>query len=348
MGLANLFYTLNDGLDPDNSSFNEKSKKESFSVEMLSDLSAELLSQLKESGLLSIKDIVTEGPFELSIKSGINMDDSNFIYNQAISYLEDIGIMEKRFTPATTIYDKRKKIGRISTGSQNFDNLLGGGIETGAITEVYGEFGSGKTQLCHTASVTVQLNRKQGGLDGGALYIDTENTFRPERIETISRARSQNPSQILDNIIVAKAYSSSHQELILSESRRIIESQNIKLLIIDSAIALYRSEFLGLSALSFRQQRLNKLVHSIMRIAQTHQIAVLLANQVQSSPETGFGSISFKAAGGNIFAHSSTYRIFLRKSNRNRIARMVDSPNHPESEIVFSIDESGITDPKKV
>ena len=141
--MANLFYTLNDGLDPDNSSFNEKSKKESFSVEMLSDLSAELLSQLKESGLLSIKDIVTEGPFELSIKSGINMDDSNFIYNQAISYLEDIGIMEKRFTPATTIYDKRKKIGRISTGSQNFDKLLGGGIETGAITEVYGEFGSG-------------------------------------------------------------------------------------------------------------------------------------------------------------------------------------------------------------
>ena len=335
-------------MDPDNSSFNQKSRKESLSIELLSDLPAELLSQLKEAGLLSIKDIVIEGPSELSTKSRISMDDSNFIYNQAIAYLEDVGIMERRFTPATTIYDKRKKIGRISTGSQNFDKLLGGGIETGAITEVYGEFGSGKTQLCHTASVIVQLSPSQGGLDGGALYIDTENTFRPERIETISRARHQIPKQILDNIIVARAYSSSHQELILSESSRIIESQNIKLLIFDSAISLYRSEFLGLSALSIRQQRLNKLVHSIMRIAETHQIAVLLANQVQSSPDTSFGTVSFKAAGGNIFAHSSTYRIFLRKSNRNRIARMVDSPNHPESEILFSIDESGITDPKKV
>ena len=333
--------------DPDNSSFNQKSKNDSFSVDLLSDLSDELISLLKGVGFLSIKDILIEGPFELSSKSGLSIDDSNFVYNLAITYLEDVGIIEMKFTPATTIYDKRKKIGRISTGSHNFDKLLGGGIETNAITEVYGEFGTGKTQLCHTASVMVQLNRNEGGLGGGALYIDTENTFRPERIETISRARRQNPTKILDNITVARAYSSAHQELILSESSRIIESQNIKLLIMDSAISLFRSEFLGLGALSLRQQRLNKFVHSIMRIAQTHQIAVLLANQVQSSPETGFGSMSFKAAGGNIFAHSSTYRIFLRKSNRNRIARMVDSPNHPESETVFSIDESGITDPPK-
>jgi DNA repair protein RadA len=333
--------------DPDNSSFNQKSKNDSLSVDLLNDLSDELISLLKGVGFLSIKDIVIEGPLELSSKSGLSIDESNFVYNLAITYLEDMGIIEMRFTPATIIYDKRKKIGRISTGSHNFDKLLGGGIETNAITEVYGEFGTGKTQLCHTASVMVQLSRSEGGLEGGALYIDTENTFRPERIETISRARRQNPNKILDNITVARAYSSAHQELILSESGRIIESQNVKLLILDSAISLFRSEFLGLAALSLRQQRLNKFVHSIMRVAQTHQIAVLLANQVQSSPETGFGGMSFKAAGGNIFAHSSTYRIFLRKSNRNRIARMVDSPNHPESETVFSIDESGITDPPK-
>lgn len=337
---------MNHSVDSEYSSFNQKSNKDSLSIDLLSDLPIELLSQLKEVGFLSLKDVIIEGPLELSTRSGISMDDSNFIYNQAITFLEDIGVMEMRFTPATTLYNKRKRIGRISTGSRNFDKLLGGGIETNAITEVYGEFGTGKTQLCHTACVMVQQSCSQGGLDGGALYIDTENTFRPERIETISKARHQNPIQILDNIVVAKAYSSSHQELILSESGRIIESQNIKLLIFDSAISLYRSEFLGLSSLSLRQQRLNKLVHSIMRIAQTHQIAVLLTNQVQSSPETGFGNISSKAAGGNIFAHSSTYRIFLRKSNRNRIARMVDSPNHPESEALFSIGESGVTDPQ--
>ncbi|VFJ14574.1 DNA repair and recombination protein RadA [Candidatus Nitrosocosmicus franklandus] len=333
-------------LDPDDSSFNQKSKNESLSVDLLRDLSDDLISQLKRVGFLSLKDIVIEGPSELSSKSGLSINESNLIYNLAITYLEDMGIMEMRFTPATTIYHKRKKIGRISTGSRNFDKLLGGGIETNAITEVYGEFGTGKTQLCHTVSVMVQLNQSEGGLDGRALYVDTENTFRPERIETISKTRNQDPDKILDNIIVAKAYSSAHQELILSESSHIIESQDIKLLIFDSAISLYRSEFIGLSSLSLRQQRLNKLFHSMMRIAQTHQVAVLLANQVQSSPETGYGNMPFKAAGGNIFAHASTYRIFLRKSNRNRIARMVDSPNHPESEIVFTINESGITDPK--
>jgi DNA repair protein RadA len=149
----------------------------------------------------------------------------------------------------------------------------------------------------------------------------------------------------LDNIIVAKAYSSSHYELILSESRKIIDSYNIKLMVIDSIISLYRSEFVGLSALSERQQRLNKLVHAIMRIAETFEIAVLLTNQVQSSPDSVFNGNSFRAAGGNIIAHSSTYRIFLRKSGRNRIARMVDSPYHAESDAVFTISDIGISDP---
>jgi DNA repair protein RadA len=151
----------------------------------------------------------------------------------------------------------------------------------------------------------------------------------------------------LDNVIVAKAYSSSHHELILSEAGKVIDSHNIKLLVIDSIISLYRSEFIGLPALSERQQRLNKLVHTVMRIAETFEIAVLITNQVQSSPDSVFSGVSFKAAGGNVMAQSSTYRIFLRRSGRNRIARMVDSPYHPESEIVFTIDDNGISDPEK-
>ncbi|HET6590929.1 MAG TPA: DNA repair and recombination protein RadA [Candidatus Nitrosocosmicus sp.] len=331
-----------DSAEPSN---DKKSTGGQLSIKLLEDLPNELASQLLNAGFGSLKDIVIDGPNALSTRSGISKDDSLFIYNQAISFLESIGIVEKRFVRATALYDRRKKISKISTGSKNFDNLLGGGIEANAITEVYGEFGTGKTQLCHTVCVTVQLDQNHGGLNSGALYIDTENTFRPERIAAISSLRNQDPSVILDNIIVAKAFSSSHLELILSESSKIIDSHNIKLIILDSAIALYRSEFLGLSSLAIRQQRLNKLIHTLMRIAQTHQIVVLVTNQVQSTPDTGFGNISFKAAGGNVFAHSSTYRVFLRKSNRNRIARMVDSPNHPESEIVFTVDESGVIDP---
>jgi DNA repair protein RadA len=316
-----------------------------FSIFALKDVPLNVISLLKKSGLLSLKDLVVLGPYDVSSQVGIDIDDSFLIYNQALAVLEDIGIMEKRFIPATTLYHKRKNIGRVSTGSKNFDHLLGGGIETKSITEVCGEYGTGKTQLCHTACVTVQQDYSNGGLRGNALYIDTENTFRPERIESISRLRNLDPLKTLDSVVVAKAYSSSHHELILSEAGKVIDSQNIKLMVIDSVISLYRSEFIGLAALSERQQRLNKLIHTIMRIAETFEIAVLLTNQAQSSPETPFGGNSLKAAGGNIVAHSSTYRIFLRRSGRNRIARMVDSPNHAESEIVFTIGNGGISDP---
>ena len=319
----------------------------SFSIDVLKDISFTVIALLKKSGFLSLKDLVVCGPFELSSQTGIDIDDSFLIYNQALAALEQNGIIEKRFIPATTLYHKRKNIGKISTGSKNFDFLLGGGIETKSITEVCGEYGTGKTQLCHTACVTVQQDYSNGGLKGNALYVDTENTFRPERIETISKLRKLDSFKILDNVVVAKAYSSSHHELILSEAGKVIDSHNIKLLIIDSIISLYRSEFIGLSALSERQQRLNKLVHTVMRIAETFEIAVLLTNQVTASPDSMFSGNSFKAAGGNVMAHSSTYRIFLRRSGRNRIARMVDSPYHPESEIVFTIDNNGITDPKK-
>ncbi len=319
----------------------------SFSIDVLKDISFTVIALLKKSGFLSLKDLVVCGPFELSSQTGIDIDDSFLIYNQALAALEQNGIIEKRFIPATILYHKRKNIGKISTGSKNFDFLLGGGIETKSITEVCGEYGTGKTQLCHTACVTVQQDYSNGGLKGNALYVDTENTFRPERIETISKLRKLDSFKILDNVVVAKAYSSSHHELILSEAGKVIDSHNIKLLIIDSIISLYRSEFIGLSALSERQQRLNKLVHTVMRIAETFEIAVLLTNQVTASPDSMFSGNSFKAAGGNVMAHSSTYRIFLRRSGRNRIARMVDSPYHPESEIVFTIDNNGITDPKK-
>jgi DNA repair protein RadA len=322
------------------------SSDNSFSIDNLKDVSFNVLALLKKSGFFSMKDLIVLGPFEVSSQSGIDIDDSFMIYNQALAALEDIGLIEKRFIPATSLYYKRKNIGRISTGSKNFDNLLGGGIETKSITEVCGEYGTGKTQLCHTACVTVQQDYSKGGLKGNALYIDTENTFRPERIESISRLRNLGSLKTLDNIIVAKAYSSSHHELIISEVSKVIDSHNIKLMIIDSIISLYRSEFIGLHALSERQQRLNKLIHTVMRIAETFEIAVLLTNQVQSSPESTFNGNSFKAAGGNIMAHSSTYRIFLRRSGRNRIARMVDSPYHPESEIVFTIGDDGISDPQ--
>lgn len=298
---------------------------------------------LRDAGFHSIKDLLVRGPADVSEATGLKMDESMEICNKARIILEEIGLIDKSFVTATSIYEKRAKDYRISTGSKNFDELLGGGIETRALTEVYGEFGTGKTQLCHTLCVMVQQPIQSGGLDGKALYIDTENTFRPERIASIARARLVDPARALDGIIVAKAYNSAHQELIAEQTGPVIEQNRIKLVIVDSAVAHYRAEFLGRATLSERQQRLNKFMHMLVRLADAYDVAVVLTNQIQSTPD-GYGD-SAKPTGGNVVAHTSTYRLLLKRSSgKNRIARIVDSPYHAERETLFSLSEKGVSD----
>jgi DNA repair protein RadA len=272
------------------------------------------------------------------------MDKAVYLCNKARVRLEELGIIDKSFVTATKLYDKRKKEDRISTGSKNLDDLFDGGIETRAVTEIYGEYGTGKTQLCHTLCIMVQQKKSKDGITSKALYIDTENTFRPERIVSIALARNLDPDAALENIIVAKVYNSAHQELIIEEIGPIIDVNNVKLLIVDSAVALYRSEYLGRATLSERQQRLNKFMHMLVRIGETYAVAVLATNQIQSSPDAIFGD-SFKPTGGHVVAHTSTYRVYLKRSGKNRIARMVDSPCHPEREVLFMLSERGVADP---
>ena len=316
-----------------------------FDIDALNDIGPATKTSLKEAGFRSIKDLVIRGPTEIAEATGIAIGKCTLLCNRAREILEDIGVLDKPFTTANEIYEKRKSDYRISTGSKNLDELLDGGIETRAITELYGEYGTGKTQICHTLCVTVQKNKAEDNISR-ALYIDTENTFRPERIASIASARNIDPSAALENVIVAKAYNSSHQEVIIQESPNVINLHNIKMMIVDSIVSHYRAEFLGRSVLSERQQRINRLLHILLRIAETCKIAVVITNQIQSSPDTIFGDPN-KATGGNVMAHTSTYRLYLKKAGKNRIARMVDSPYHSEREILFALNEQGIGDPQK-
>jgi len=301
--------------------------------------------RLEQAGFKSIKDLVVRGPNDVSENTGMEMEKSIYLCNKARTRLEDLGIIDKSFISATKLYDKRKKEERISTGSKNLDDLFEGGIESKAVTEIYGEYGTGKTQICHTLCILVQQQRKfKGRSHNKALYIDTENTFRPERIVSIALARKLDPDMALENIIVAKAYNSAHQELIIEETGSIIDSNNVKLLVVDSAVAHYRSEFLGRATLSERQQRLNKFMHMLVRIAEMYAVAVVATNQIQSSPDAVFGE-AFRPTGGHVVAHTSTYRVFLKRAGKNRIARMVDSPYHPEREVLFTLNEQGVADP---
>ena len=316
-----------------------------FDIDTLKDIGPATKTCLREAGFRSIKDLVIRGPTDIAEATGITIEKCTLLCNRAREILEDNGVFDKPFITANQIYEKRKSEYRIATGSINLDELLGGGIETRAITELYGEYGTGKTQICHTLCVTVQQNESEDNLSR-ALYVDTENTFRPERIASIATARKFDPNRALENIIVAKAYNSAHQEVIIQESPNIISLYNIKIMIVDSIVSHYRAEFLGRSYLSERQQRINRLLHILLRIGETCKIAVVITNQIQSSPDAIFGDPHI-ATGGNVMAHTSTYRLYLKKAGKNRIARMVDSPYHSEREILFTLNEQGIGDPQK-
>lgn len=323
----------------------DSSNETIFEIDTLNDIGPATKTSLKEAGFRSIKDLVIRGPTDIAEATGIAIEKCTLLCNRAREILEEIGVLDKPFTTANEIYEKRKSEYRISTGSKNLDELLDGGIETRAITELYGEYGTGKTQVCHTLCVTVQQSKAEDNISR-ALYIDTENTFRPERIASISSARKIDPSVALENVIVAKAYNTSHQEVIIQESPNVINLHNIKIMIVDSIVSHYRAEYLGRSVLSERQQRINRLLHILLRIAETCKIAVVITNQIQSSPDAIFGDPN-KATGGNVMAHTSTYRLYLKKAGKNRIARMVDSPYHSEREILFALNEQGIGDPQK-
>lgn len=302
--------------------------------------------KLTDAGIHNIMDLLVRGPVEVSEITGMDKETAEKIVNKARQQLVEEGLIAKDFVSATEIYKRRQDIGKISTGTNCLDLLFDGGVETQALTEVYGEFGSGKTQFCHTMCVNVQKPKEQGGQEGGVLYIDTENTFRPERIVSIAKANGMDPEKVLDRIIVARAYNSAHQILILEEAGPIIKENNIKLIVADSAVGLFRVEYLGRGTLSERQQRLNKFVHLLVRTAETYNCAALATNQVMSSPDVFFGDPT-RPIGGNIIAHTSTYRVYFKKSGKKRIARMVDSPHHPEQEVIFMLTEAGISDPEE-
>lgn len=303
-------------------------------------------AKLNDVGIITVLDLAVKSPSDVAEAVGSDLARATELCNKARAKLVEMKYFDDDFVSASEIYRRRKAIERISTGSRNLDDLLAGGIETQAVTEFYGEFGSGKTQICHTLCVITQMSKDEGGLGGQVVYVDTENTFRPERVAEIARERGQNSDTILNGIIVAKAFNSSHQELIIGELGSQIRNHEVRLVIVDSAVAHYRAEFLGRGTLSERQQRLNRFMHTLVRTAEVYNVAIVATNQVQSSPDTFFGDPT-KATGGNVVAHTSTYRIYVRKSGKNRVARMVDSPYHAEREVVFVLDERGIDDPSE-
>jgi DNA repair protein RadA len=246
------------------------------------------------------------------------------------------------FVRGDELVELRKSIRKLTSGCSSLDTLLDGGIETQSLTEFYGEFGSGKSQLCHQLCVTVQLGEAQGGLNGSVLYIDTEATFRPKRVQQIAPRFSIKPKDVLKGIVYAEAYTSNHQTVLLENADKVIKDNNIKLIIIDSVMSHFRSEYIGREMLVNRQQQLNKHLHKLMRLSRAFNTAAVITNQVMASPDAFF-SKAVSPVGGHILGHMSHNRIFLRKGRNNmRIAKLTASPNLPEGEVPLRITERGI------
>jgi DNA repair protein RadA len=252
--------------------------------------------------------------------------------------------LDMGFESGDDIMKRREMVEKISTGSATFDELLGGGFETGAITEIFAEFGGGKTQVGHIMSVNI--HKMKGEKDPVAVYIDTENTFRPERLKQLAIGAGLSPEMVLKNTKVARAYNSDHQMLLADKVESLIKDQglNVKIVIVDSLTAHFRAEFIGRGTLAERQQKLNKHMHTLLKLADTYNLCVYVTNQVMSKPDQFFGDPT-TAIGGHIVAHASTFRIYLRKGKKgSRVAKLIDSPSLPDGECTFFVTEEGLKD----
>ncbi len=295
--------------------------------------------KLRNAGYDNIMAIAVESPKNLSELADIGDAVAQKII-AAAKQAADVG----GFLTGIEIMEHRLKVGKLTTGSKAFNELMGGGVETQAIVEFYGEFGSGKTQICHQLAVNCMLPKDQGGLEGEVVVIDTENTFRPERITQMAKGVGLDPDEVLSKIHVARAYNSHHQILLVDKAKEVAREKNIRLLVVDSLTAHFRAEYIGRGTLAERQQKLNKHLHGLLRFADLNNAVVAVTNQVSAKPDQFFGDPT-RPIGGHIVGHAATFRLYLRKGKHGkRVCRLVDSPNLPEGEAVVTVSEDGIRD----
>ena len=331
--------TASEKLDEEDGSIVIDADEEQATIDDLPGVGPATAEKLREAGFEELLAIAVMSPNELAEQAELGEAVSSKII-QGAKKMANIG----GFVSGNKLLERRKEVQKLTSGSAALDELLGGGFETQAIVEVYGEFGSGKTQIGHQLAVNTILPTEQGGFDGEIFYIDTEDTFRPERIAQMAEAVGLDPILVLDRIHVARAYNSAHQMLLVDEIKKLSKNIDVKLVIVDSLTSHFRAEYVGRGMLATRQQKLNRHLKELKQLSDVHNALVLVTNQVMSKPDAMWGDPT-KAIGGHIVGHASTFRLYLRKSKGGRrIARLVDSPNLPEGEAVFTVTAEGLRD----
>ncbi|MBS3117177.1 DNA repair and recombination protein RadA [Candidatus Woesearchaeota archaeon] len=311
-------------------------KMEKLSLQDLPGVGAATAEKLEQAGYRDLISIAVATIGELVETTGV----TETVARKMINAARDS--MKMGFETGTEMLRKRQAVAKISTGSNSFNTLLGGGFETGAITECFGEFGSGKTQVGH--SLAVQTLKQEP--DATIVYIDTENTFRPERIQQFAEGAGLDSEEVLEKIMVARAYNSDHQMLLTEKIESLITEQGkkVRLIVVDSLTSHFRAEFIGRGTLAERQQKLNRHMHQLSKLAASYNICVYVTNQVMAKPDQFFGDPT-TSIGGHIVGHASTFRIYLRKGKKGtRVAKLIDAPNLADGEVCFEVAENGLRD----
>jgi len=302
--------------------------------------------KLASVGIIDVNQLITLPPPKLAEKTGLDNDSARELYQKAKKYLIKKKLMSPTFQKGSDIAKVKEIL--ITTGTKSVDKLLNGGLRLGACTEIYGEDGCGKTQFSLTMAVRAQLPFEKGGVNGKVIYVDTENTFKKDRIINIAEYVGLDPEKVLDNIIVAKPHNSADQHVVLEEIEKlIVEDDSIKLIIMDSVMGLFRGDYSGRAMLSERQKYLDDFLTLSHNISKHYNIATIWTNQVMINPGIFYGD-PIVPIGGKILGHKATFRIYFKKSGKKRIGVLKKSPNDSQIEVTFGVWTQGLVDPEVI
>ena len=321
---------------------------DSLEINQLEGVGPVTVKKLGAFGVKSLIDICIRGSKEVAEITGTAKAKSDQWVFNAQKILEEKNIIRKTDMSTIELMKYHNDMVLLPTKCKAVDELISGGVKPECVYEVYGEFGSGKTQFCLSLLVEAVA---QGD---NVVWIDCEDTFRPNRVLEILKSRIDEDGDaysISDEDLektlerIDYIYTPNTEQLMgtINGLSDIMEAKKPRLVVIDGSIGQFREEYLGRGTLADRQNQIARLMTHIKNISFYFRCTVVFTNQVQSDPSIMFGDPT-KPIGGNVVGHASTYRIYFKKSGRKRIARMVDSPEHPQGDAPFTLNTSGIAD----
>ncbi len=312
-----------------------------MAVEDIKGVGAKTADKLKEKGITTVKSLAKSRKQTLTDEVGLGGGTADKILQNAREELRTHGT---GYTRGDTLADKRNKLKKIDTGSIGVNKILGGGIPTGYITELYGKFGTGKSQIAMQLAVNTQKPVDEGGLGKKSIYIDTEHSYLPSRLEEIAKHSGVDTDKVHENVFISQPIDSDHLSEVVKNAKSLCANEDIGLIIVDSIIAPFRSDYTGRDELPERQNHMGSVITDLKQLIRTHDVAVVYTNQVMDNPDGNPYTQDVKPLGGNVLAHNSAFRIKLEnRQSKGFAARLEDSPGLPPQTKRFRIDESGIS-----